>query len=70
MPLLQEHNDTVPADDPDDSASRLSVTFNEQPVAEIHALPVAQTEQTPGRDPILWSNQVRHNRLLERQQRR
>ena len=49
--LLQQHNDTVPADDPDDSASRLSVTFNEQLVAEIYALPVAQTEQTPGRDP-------------------
>ena len=37
--------------DPDDSRPRLSVTFNEQPVAEIYALPVAQTEQTPGRDP-------------------
>jgi hypothetical protein len=55
--LLQERNDTVPADDPDDSIDpddsgpRLSVTFNEQPVAEIYALPVAQTEQTPGRDP-------------------
>ena len=49
--LLQQHNDTVPADDPDDSASRLSVTFNEQLVAEIYALPVGQTEQTPGRDP-------------------
>jgi len=72
-PLL---HDAEPADDPDDVIDlddlgpRLSVTFNEQPVAEIHALPVAQTEQTPGRDPILWSNQVRHNRLLERQQRR
>ena len=36
---------------PDDSGPRLSVTFNEQPVAEIYALFVAQTEQTPGRDP-------------------
>jgi hypothetical protein len=56
-PLLREHNDGVPADDsddvidPNDSGPRLSVTFNEQPVAEIYALPVAQTEQTPGRDP-------------------
>jgi hypothetical protein len=55
--LLQQHNDTVPADDPDDSIDpddsgpRLSVTFIEQPVAEICALPAAQTEQTRGRDP-------------------
>ena len=53
--LLQQHNDTVPADDPDDSIDpddsgpRLSVTFNEQPVAEIYALMAAQAEQTSGR---------------------
>ena len=54
-PLLEEHN--VPAEDPDDSIDpddagpRLSVTSNEQPVAKIYALPVAQTGQTSGRDP-------------------
>ena len=54
-PLVQEKSRTVPADDPDDSIDpddsgpRLSVTFNEQPVAEIYALPAAQAEQTSGR---------------------
>ena len=52
-PLLQEHNDSVPADDPDDSIDpddsgpRLSVTLKE-PVAEIYALPAAQALQTSG----------------------
>ena len=55
-PLLREHNDTVPVDDPDDSIDpddcgpRLSVTLKE-PVGETYALPAAQTEQTSGRDP-------------------
>src|SRR5262245_16367242 len=71
-PLLHEHNDAVPADDPDDvidpddSGPRLLVTFNEQPVAEIYALPVARQSKHLGAIPILWSIQVRHNRLLER----
>ena len=46
--LLQEKSDTVPADDPDDSGPRLSVTLKE-PFAEIYALPAAQAEQTSGR---------------------
>ena len=37
---FQDSDDRV---DPDDSGPRLSVTFNEQPAAEIYALPVAQT---------------------------
>ena len=45
---FQDPDDRV---DPDERGPRLSVTFNEQLVAEIYALPVAQTEQTPGRDP-------------------
>ena len=55
-PLLREHNDTVPVDDPDDSIDpddcgpRLSVTLKE-PVGEIYALPAAQAEQTGGRCP-------------------
>ena len=48
-PLVQEKSRTVPADDPDDCGPRLSVTFNEQPVAEIYALMAAQAEQTSGR---------------------
>ena len=49
-----ERSDTeqpLGSEDPDDSGPRLSVTFNEQPVAEIYALPVAQTEQTSVCDP-------------------
>ena len=56
-PLLQEHNDTEPADDPDDSIDsddsgpRLSVTLKE-PVGEISALPEPlEAEQTSGRGP-------------------
>src|SRR5262245_45674711 len=55
-PLLHEHNDPVPAEDPDDSIDpddsgpRLSVTLKE-PVREIHALPPCQAEQTSGRCP-------------------
>ena len=56
-PLLREHNDTVPVDDPDDSIDpddcgpRLSVTLKE-PVGEIYALPEPlKVEQTSGRDP-------------------
>jgi hypothetical protein len=43
--LLREHNDTVPADDPDDSIDpddagpRLVVTLKESPADEIYALP-------------------------------
>ena len=56
-PLLREHNDTEPADDPDDSIDsddsgpRLSVTLKE-PVGEISALPEPlEAEQTSGRGP-------------------
>ena len=54
--LLRDHNDTAPAEDPDDridpddSAPRLSITLKE-PVGEIYALPAAQTVQTSGRLP-------------------
>ena len=57
--LLRDHNDTAPAEDPDDridpddSAPRLSITLKE-PVGEIYALPAAQTVQTSGRLSRYW----------------
>ena len=56
-PLLRERNDTVPADDPDDSIDpddsgpRLSVTLKQSPNGQTYALPTAQPEQTSGRCP-------------------
>ena len=56
-PLLQEPNDSVLAEDPDDvidpddSGPRLSVTLKEYSVDEIFALKAAQAEQTRGPSP-------------------
>src|SRR5262245_46873595 len=55
--------------DPDERSPRTSV-ISKQPVGEIYALPAAGQSKQAGAIPILWSNQPRHNRLLERQQRR
>jgi hypothetical protein len=52
--LLQEHNDTVPADHPDDSINpndsgpRLSVTLKELPNGETYALRAVQAELISG----------------------
>jgi hypothetical protein len=57
VPLLQEHNDTVPADDPDDSASRLSVTLKEeQTVEKIYSLPALPSPLPSEMPSSFWTS--------------